>query len=79
MLPSHTGAINEVTIVIDDDIWAGASGDGLRQSLGAEVSGISWVEPLFDIVQINRSAFSRIFRTHRNLIIVQKGQQSIIF
>ena len=79
VLPSHTGAINEVTIVIDDDIWAGASGDSLRQSLGAEVSGISWVEPSFDIVQINRSAFSRIFRTHRNLIIVQKGQQSKVY
>ncbi|MEC8273927.1 MAG: DUF4837 family protein [Bacteroidota bacterium] len=79
VLPSHTGAINEVVIVIDDPIWYGASGDSLRQSLSTEVAGISWSEPLFDVIQINSTAFSRIFKTHRNLIIVQKGQQSKVY
>ena len=50
VLPSHTGAINEVVIVIDDPIWYGASGDSLRQSLSSEVPGISWSEPLFDVI-----------------------------
>jgi len=79
VLPSHTGAINEVVIVIDDPIWYGASGDSLRQSLSSEVTGISWIEPLFDVIQINSTAFSRIFKTHRNLVIVQKGQQSKVY
>ena len=79
VLPSHTGAINEVVIVIDEPIWEGASGDSLRQSLSAEVPGISWSEPLFDVIQINSTAFSRIFKTHRNLVIVQKGQQSKVY
>ena len=79
VLPSHTGAINEVVIVIDDPIWEGASGDSLRQSLSTEVPGISWSEPLFDVIQINSTAFSRIFKTHRNLVIVQKGQQSKVY
>ena len=79
VLPSHTGAINEVVIVIDEPIWEGASGDSLRQSLSTEVPGISWSEPLFDVIQINSTAFSRIFKTHRNLVIVQKGQQSKVY
>ena len=79
VLPPHTGAINEVVIVIDDPIWHGACGDSLRQSLSSEVPGISWSEPLFDIIQINSTAFSRIFKTHRNLVIVQKGQQSKVY
>ena len=79
VLPSHTGAINEVVIVIDEPIWHGASGDSLRQSLSTEVPGISWSEPLFDVIQINSTAFSRIFKTHRNLVIVQKGQQSKVY
>ena len=79
LLPSNTGAINEVVIVIDDPIWYGASGDSLRQSLSSEVPGISWNEPLFDVIQINSTAFSRIFKTHRNLLIVQKGQQSKVY
>lgn len=79
VLPSHTGAINEVVIVIDDHLWDGDSGDSLRLSLSAEVAGISWSEPLFDVIQINSTAFSRIFKTHRNLIIVQQGQQSKVY
>ena len=79
VLPSHTGAINEVVIVIDEPLWYGASGDSLRQSLSSEVPGISWSEPLFDVIQINSTAFSRIFKTHRNLVIVQKGQQSKVY
>ena len=78
-MPSHTGAINEVVIVVDEHIWDGASGDSLRQSLSTEVPGISWSEPLFDIIQINKKSFSRIFKTHRNLLIVQKGQQSKVY
>ena len=79
VLPSYTGAINEVVIVIDEPIWYGASGDSLRQSLSSEVPGISWSEPLFDVTQINSTDFSRIFKTHRNLVIVQKGQQSKVY
>tara|TARA_B100001057_G_scaffold237790_1_gene238094 strand:- start:1544 stop:2506 length:963 start_codon:yes stop_codon:yes gene_type:complete len=79
VLPSYTGAINEVVIVIDEPIWEGAGGDSLRQSLSSEVPGISWSEPLFDVIQINSTAFSRIFKTHRNLVIVQKGQQSKVY
>jgi len=79
VLPSSTGAINEVVVVIDDPIWYGDSGDSLRQSFSSEVPGISWSEPLFDVIQINSTAFSRIFKSHRNLVIVQKGQQSKVY
>jgi len=79
VLPSHTGAINEAVIVMDDHLWESASGDSLRASLSSEVLGISWSEPLFDVVQIKSAAFSRIFKTHRNLIIVQKGKQSKVY
>lgn len=79
VLPSHTGAINEVVIVIDDHLWDGVYGDSLRSSLTTEVPGISWAEPLYDVVQINSAAFSRIFRTHRNLLIVQKGKTSKVY
>ena len=79
VLPSYTGAINEVVIVVDDPIWERASGDSLRQSLSIDVPGISWSEPLYDVIQINSTDFSRIFKTHRNLVIVQKGQHSKLY
>lgn len=79
VLPSYTGTNNEVLIVIDDHLWEGDSGDSLRASLTTEVPGISWAEPLFDVVQIRPAAFSRIFKTHRNLIIIQKGNTSKVY
>ena len=52
VLPSYTGAINEVVIVMDDPIWNGASGDSLRMSLSKEVPGISWSEPLLILYKL---------------------------
>tara|TARA_B110000467_G_scaffold94371_1_gene85239 strand:+ start:300 stop:1280 length:981 start_codon:yes stop_codon:yes gene_type:complete len=75
-LPSMTGGLNEVVIVLDEHLWQGQSGDSLRTTLGAEVPGIPWQEPLFDLVQIPKKAFSRIFKTHRNLVLFEKGTKT---
>ncbi len=76
VLPSYTGATNEVLIVIDDALWEGSAGDSLRHYLGAEVQGIAWSEPQFDMIQIPQSSFSRFFETHRNIIIIRPAKQS---
>lgn len=76
VLPSYSGAINEVVVVVEDNIWESTVSDTLRRSLSAEVEGLAWKEPTFDVIQIPKSAFSRFFETHRNLIIIQKGAQS---
>lgn len=75
-LPSMTGGLNEVLIVLDEHLWQASPGDTLRKVLGAEVPGIPWQEPLFDLVQIPKKAFSRIFKTHRNLILFEKGSKT---
>ena len=75
-LPSMTGGLNEVVIVLDEHLWQGQSGDSLRTTLGAEVPGIPWQEHLFDLVQIPKKAFTRIFKTHRNLLIFEKGAKT---
>ncbi|MGC6471040.1 MAG: DUF4837 family protein [Flavobacteriales bacterium] len=75
-LPPFTGAVNEVVVVMEDNLWEGSSGDSLRRSLQEEVKGIAWSETLFDVVHITSKSFSRLFQTHRNVIIVQKGSQS---
>lgn len=72
-LPPMTGGLNEVVIVLDEHLWDGAIGDSIRAVLGKQVPGINWQEPLFDLVQIPEKSFSRIFETHRNLIVFQKG------
>ena len=76
VLPPSTGAVNEVLIVMDDHLWQGPSGDSLRHYLSADVKGIAWSEPQFNIVQIPLTSYSRIFQTHRNTIVIQAGDLS---
>ncbi len=78
VLPSFSGAVNEVVVVADDNIWESKEADTLRLSLSAEVEGLAWKEPTFDVIQIPKAAFSRFFQTHRNIIIIQKAEQSKI-
>lgn len=75
-LPPTTGALNELVIVVDEALWQGELGDSIRSVLAMEVPGIAWQEPIFDLVQIPKKAFSRIFQTHRNLLIIEKGDKS---
>ena len=72
-LPSSTGAVNEVVIIMDEHLWQGSAGDSVRSVLGADIPGIAWQEPIFDLVQVPKAAFSRIFQTHRNVIVFQKS------
>ena len=77
-LPSMTGGLNELIIVLEEHLWQGNIGDSLRRVLGAEVQGIPWQESIFDLVQIPPKAYTRIFETHRNLLFFKKEKKTSI-
>ena len=77
-LPSMTGGLNELVIVLEEHLWQGDVGDSLRAVLGAEVQGIPWQESIFDLVQIPPKAYTRIFETHRNLLFFEKGKKHLL-
>ena len=77
-LPSMTGGLNELVIVLEEHLWQGDIGDSLRSVLGAEVQGIPWQESIFDLVQIPPKAYTRIFETHRNLLFFEKGKKASV-
>lgn len=77
-LPSMTGGLNELVIVLEEHLWQGSVGDSLRSVLGAEVQGIPWQESIFDLVQIPPKAYTRIFETHRNLLFFEKGKKASV-
>ena len=78
ILPSMTGGLNEIVIVLEEHLWQGDIGDSLRSVLGAEVQGIPWQESIFDLVQIPPKAYTRIFQTHRNLLFFEKDKKSSV-
>ncbi len=65
-----SGKAGEVLIVISKDSWESEPGSELRSILAVDYPQLPQKEPLFTLYNIPESAFSNIFRTHRNLIIV---------
>ncbi|PCJ97724.1 MAG: DUF4837 domain-containing protein [Flavobacteriaceae bacterium] len=75
--PSSTGAINSLTVVMDNDLWKGPAGDKIREHFAAPLAGMIWDEPAFSINQIPKSVFSGAIRTTRSLLIVEIDTLSV--
>ena len=75
-LPEFTGAVNEIVVVIDEELWRSSIGDSLQDSFGSDFPGIPWKEPLFDLVQIEPESYTKIFETHRNILIFKPGEST---
>src|SRR5690606_1340328 len=71
-LPNSVGAINTLSVVIDNEMWKGAVGDTIRKYYAAEVIGLPWVEPMFSIHQMPPEVFTGNTRSSRNILVVQK-------
>ncbi len=76
LLPPITGRAGEVVLVIPDELYAGHVGDSLanvltKEEIALPQTGMEGAEPIFDLVQIPPSAFSNIFKSHRNIIIAK--------
>lgn len=74
-LPGITGKAGELVVVMPDKNWKTAAGDTVFNSLSAHIYGLPQAEPLFNVVHIKSDAFTKIFQTHRNLIIANIGTE----
>lgn len=70
LMPNVSGKAGEVVIVIGKGDWETDAGAALRVVLAADEPHLPQKEPMFTLVNIPESAFSRIFQTHRNIIII---------
>lgn len=66
-----TGKAGEVIVVADKGVWIGEPGIELRKVLASDYPALPQKEPAYNLVQIPVSAFSSLFQTHRNIIILQ--------
>lgn len=76
LLPESNGKINNVSVVIDENLWSGEIGDSIRKKFAAPVDGLPQEEPLFNLNQYPIKIFEGIIRKSRNIIIVNKGNRS---
>ncbi len=67
-LPGITGKAGELVVVMDDNLWNGPAGDSAFNALSQHVYGLPQAEPMFNVVHVKSTAFTKIFQTHRNII-----------
>ncbi len=76
VLTSSSGNINNLSVIIENELWNGEVGEALRRVLAAPVDGLPQEEPLFSINQMPPEAFSGFVRKNRIFLRVQKGKEA---
>lgn len=74
ILTDSSGNINNVSVVIDNELWEGMVGEALRNTLAAPVDGLPQEEPLFSLNQMPPQAFSGFVRKNRLFVKVQRDE-----
>jgi len=72
ILPKSSGSVSEVLFVVDDSLWDKYIGNIVYDIFGKEILGVSRPEPSFNILQINNSEFSSLFKTHQNIVLISE-------
>ncbi|KIX20542.1 group I intron homing endonuclease [Flavobacterium sp. 316] len=76
ILSESNGKINNVSIIVDENLWNGEIGDSIRKKFAAPVDGLINEEPLFNLNQYPTKIFEGIVRKSRNIIIIEKSNRS---
>ena len=56
--PQSSGNINDLSVVIDNELWESPVGESIRSTIGAPLYGLPQDEPQFKLRQIPLSVFS---------------------
>lgn len=64
------GRMNHLLIVMDNILWNGASGAALKEVIMTPVLGMPQEENQFDVSQVSRGSFGKMFKASRNVLIV---------
>jgi len=71
-LPSSIGAINQVTIVMENELWKGEVGDQVRKHYAAMAIGLTWEEAIFTLNHVPPKVFSGALHNTRAIVYVEK-------
>jgi hypothetical protein len=76
ILSDSSGNINNLSIVIDNNLWEGSVGEAIRDVLAAPLDGLPQDEPLFNMSQIPPAVFSGFVTHNRTVLKVEKGKEA---
>ena len=75
-LSSSSGNINNLSVVVDNDLWEGSVGESIRNVIGAPLYGLPQDEPLFTMRQMPTAVFSDFARRNRTVLKIEKGKEA---
>ena len=76
MLLDSSGSINNVSVVIDNELWEGSIGDAIRNVLASPIYGLPQDEPTFSISQIPPSVFSGFVTKNRTVLKIEISKEA---
>ena len=71
ILPSSSGRMNEMVVVMKHDLWKGEVGKKVRSIFMQDIIGLPQPEQLYRVAHIDPNAFTSTFKAARNLIIIK--------
>ena len=74
IVSESSGRINNLSVVIDNDLWEGSIGKTIRDSIGVAVYGLPQDEPSFTMSQMPPSVFTGFTRKNRTVLKIEKGK-----
>ncbi|WP_298340741.1 DUF4837 family protein [uncultured Algibacter sp.] len=78
-LPDASGAINNVSVVTENDLWDGRVGEAIRDVLAKPIYGLPQDEPTFTISQIPPAVFSGFVTKNRTVLKIETGKEKGMF
>jgi hypothetical protein len=75
-IPDASGAINNVSVVTENDIWNGSIGEAIRTVLTKPIYGLPQDEPTFTLSQIPTSVFSGFVTKNRTVLKIEVNKKA---
>lgn len=73
-----SGNINNLSVVIERELWSGEVGEAIREHLAGPVDGLPQEEPLFSISQMPSESFQGFARRNRIFLKVEEGKPASV-
>jgi len=74
-LSASSGTLNNISVVIDNELWDGSVGETIREVLAAPIYGLNQDEPMFSMAQIPPQVFSDFVTKNRTILKIEKNHE----
>ncbi len=76
LLLDSSGNINNVSVIVDNELWKGNVGEAIRSVLAKPVYGLPQDEPMFTLSQIPPAVFSGFVTRNRTVLKIEPNHEA---